>query len=96
MTNNISKYRPIDAQISEVVRKHQDNPEAILEVLTEIQEKRGNLEADTITDVGRSMHIPPASTYGVASFYSMLNLKEKVEHRIRVCDGPVCWLCGVE
>jgi NADH:ubiquinone oxidoreductase subunit F (NADH-binding) len=24
----------------------------------------------------------------------MLNLKEKAKNVIRVCDGPVCWLCG--
>jgi NADH:ubiquinone oxidoreductase subunit F (NADH-binding)/NADH:ubiquinone oxidoreductase subunit E len=94
MTNKIIKYRPVDPEISEVARKHQNNPEAILEMLTEIQEQRGNLEADAITDVGRSTQTPPANAYGVASFYSMLNLQEKAEHIIRVCDGPVCWLCG--
>jgi NADH:ubiquinone oxidoreductase subunit F (NADH-binding)/NADH:ubiquinone oxidoreductase subunit E len=94
MTNKIIKYRPIDPEISEVVRKHQDNPEAILEMLSELQEQRGNLEGDAITDIGRSTHTPPANTYGVASFYSMLNLEEKAEEFIRVCDGPVCWLCG--
>ncbi len=94
MTNKIIKYRPVDPEISDVVRKHQDNPEAILEMLSELQEQRGNLEGDAITDIGRSTHTPPANTYGIASFYSMLNLEEKAEDLIRVCDGPVCWLCG--
>ncbi len=93
MTNKIIKHRPIDAQISELVNKHQNNPEAILEMLSELQEVRGNLESDAITDIGRVTKTPPATAFGVASFYSMLNLNEKVENEVKVCDGPVCWLC---
>ena len=94
MTNKIIKHRPIDARISQLVSKHQNNPEAILEMLSELQEERGNLEADAITDIGRATKTPPAKAFGVASFYSMLNLKEKAENEVKVCDGPVCWLCG--
>jgi NADH:ubiquinone oxidoreductase subunit F (NADH-binding)/NADH:ubiquinone oxidoreductase subunit E len=94
MTNKIIKYRPVDPQIVEVAKTHQENPEAILEMLNDIQEQRGNLEGNAISDIGRSTNTPPANAYGVASFYSMLNLGEKVEHTISMCDGPVCWLCG--
>jgi NADH:ubiquinone oxidoreductase subunit F (NADH-binding)/NADH:ubiquinone oxidoreductase subunit E len=96
MTNKSIKHRPVETEISELAKKHQNSPEAILEMLSELQEQRGNLEADAITDVGRSIKIPPANAFGVASFYSMLNLEEKTENSIRVCDGPVCWLCGAD
>jgi len=94
MTNKMIKYQPIDPEITEQAKKHQNNPEVLLELLTELQERRGNLNPATITDIGRAIRTPPANAYGVASFYSMLNLKEKVENVIRMCDGPVCWLCG--
>ena len=94
MTKQTITYRPVDEKISELAGKHQTKPEAILEMLRELQEQRGFLEADAITDIARSTKIPPASAYGVASFYSMLNLKEKTENEIKVCDGPVCWLCA--
>jgi NADH:ubiquinone oxidoreductase subunit F (NADH-binding)/NADH:ubiquinone oxidoreductase subunit E len=93
MTHKSIKHRPVEAQISELAKKHQNSPEAILEMLRELQDQRGNLEADAITDIAHSAKIPPATVYGVASFYSMLNLKEKSENEISVCDGPVCWLC---
>jgi NADH:ubiquinone oxidoreductase subunit F (NADH-binding)/NADH:ubiquinone oxidoreductase subunit E len=95
MTNKIIKYQPIDPAITELAIKHQNNPEALLEILSELQEQKDKLEASAITDIGRSVGLPPANVYGMASFYSMLNLKEKAENVIRVCDGPVCWLCGV-
>ncbi len=96
MTNKIIKYRPVDPHVEKMAQQHQGNQEALLEVLSELQQQRQNLEQATITDVGRSLDIPPANAYGVASFYSMLNLGEKAENTIRVCDGPVCWLCGGE
>jgi NADH:ubiquinone oxidoreductase subunit F (NADH-binding)/NADH:ubiquinone oxidoreductase subunit E len=96
MTNKIIKYRPIDSQVSELAKKHHNNREALLEVLTDLQEQRQNLEPVMITDVGRAIDIPPANAFGVASFYSMLNLEKKAENILRVCDGPVCWLCGGE
>jgi NADH:ubiquinone oxidoreductase subunit F (NADH-binding)/NADH:ubiquinone oxidoreductase subunit E len=96
MTNKIIKYRPIDPLVSELTQKHQDNQEALVEVLTDLQERCQNLEPAMITDVGRAIDIPPANAFGVASFYSMLNLERKAENVLRVCDGPVCWLCGGE
>ncbi len=94
MTNKIIKYQPIDPEIIGLAMKHQNNPEALLEMLTELQEQQGNVKPVPITDIGRAIRIPPANVFGVASFYSMLNLKEEVENVVRICDGPVCWLCG--
>ncbi len=96
MTNKIIKYRPIDPEISRLAEGHQHDPEALLEMMTELQEKRNHLEGEAITDLGRASNIAPANAYGVASFYSMLNLGEETKGVVRVCDGPVCWLCGGE
>ncbi|OGO28862.1 MAG: hypothetical protein A2136_05915 [Chloroflexi bacterium RBG_16_54_11] len=94
MTNKIIKYRPAQPEIAELAARHAENPEAILEMLTELQEMRGVLEPIAITDVGNSVKVPPSTAYGVASFYSMLNLEGATANVIRVCDGPVCWLSG--
>jgi NADH:ubiquinone oxidoreductase subunit F (NADH-binding)/NADH:ubiquinone oxidoreductase subunit E len=94
MTNKLIKYKPIDPKINTLVEKHSKNPESLLEILNQLQADEGNIELQAITDVANSIKIPPANAFGVASFYSMLNLKDKKEHTIRVCDGPVCWLCG--
>jgi NADH-quinone oxidoreductase subunit F len=94
MTNKSIKYQPIPEEIADLVGKFVNAPEAIIEILTTLQAQRGNLEKSTIIDVGRAINIPPAYVYGVASFYSMLNLKDQAKNIIRVCDGPVCWLCG--
>jgi NADH:ubiquinone oxidoreductase subunit F (NADH-binding)/NADH:ubiquinone oxidoreductase subunit E len=94
MTNKSIRYQPIDPEITKLAGKFQNNPEALLEMLTDLQEQRDKLEAGAITDIGRTTRTPPANVFGIASFYSMLNLKEKADNVIRICDGPVCWLRG--
>jgi NADH:ubiquinone oxidoreductase subunit F (NADH-binding) len=51
-----------------------------------------------LDDVARLLELPAARVYGIASFYSMLEVTEanpsSAMSKIRVCDGPVCWLCG--
>jgi NADH:ubiquinone oxidoreductase subunit F (NADH-binding)/NADH:ubiquinone oxidoreductase subunit E len=94
MTNKKIKYQPIDPEIRQLAEAHHSDSQAILEVLSALQEQRDHLTPEAINDVARALETPPAKAYGVASFYSMLNLGEKSENVIRVCDGPVCWLCG--
>jgi len=94
MTHKHIKIQTIDPNIVDLAKKAEFNPEAILEIFGYLQEKRGILDRTSIQDVASAIKIPPARAYGVASFYSMLNLTEPVKNVIRVCDGPVCWLCG--
>lgn len=94
MTNKKIVHKPIDSEIASVVEHHGTNQEAVLEILSELQEKHNHLGRDMITDVARSLNLPPEKVYGMASFYSMLSLVPREENLIRVCDGPVCWLLG--
>ena len=94
MTHKHIKIQTIDPNIVDLAKKAEFNPEAILEIFGYLQEKRGILDRTSIQDVASAVKISPARAYGVASFYSMLNLTEPVKNVIRVCDGPVCWLCG--
>lgn len=94
MTNKKIVYKPIDPKIANTVTAHGANPETLLEILTEMRDQQGGLTSEIITDIGRALHIPSEMAHGVASFYSMLSLEHRSKNIIRVCDGPVCWLCG--
>jgi NADH:ubiquinone oxidoreductase subunit F (NADH-binding)/NADH:ubiquinone oxidoreductase subunit E len=96
MTNKKIKYKPINAEITALAERHKNNPEALLEIFTELQVQHGILSQSAITDVARALQISAEEAFGVASFYSMLPLTQRPGNIIRVCDGPVCWLCGAE
>ena len=94
MTNKRIIFRPIAPDISNRVEQHQGNPEAVLEILSDIQAQKDYLKKNDLIDTARSLNIPPNQVFGVASFYSMMSLAPRTKNLIRVCDGPVCWLCG--
>lgn len=96
MTNKNIVYRPVDPNVSTLVELHGNNQDAVLEILTDLQAQRGHLEPDAIIDVARSLHLPANKVFGLASFYSMMSLHPRSENLVRVCDGPVCWLCGAD
>lgn len=89
-------YKPIDPQIALLVDEYASSSEAVLEVLTDLQEQRGQLTPVAISDVARAFQIPAEKAYGIASFYSMLQISDQESGKkqvVRLCDGPVCWLC---
>jgi len=91
MTNKKIKYQPVPPEISELVAEHGSNPEALLEVLVDLETHPIGLSPATVTDAARALKVPPHKAYGMATFYSMLSFEERVKV-MRVCDGPVCWL----
>ena len=91
MTNKKIKYQPIPPEITKLVAEHDNDPEALLEVLVDLESHPAGLSPATVTDAARALNVPPHKAYGMATFYSMLALEER-ENILRVCDGPVCWL----
>ena len=91
MTNKKIKYQPVPLEITELVAKHGNDPESLLEVLVDLETLPAGLSPATVTDAARALKVPPHKAYGMATFYSMLSLEER-KNVLRVCDGPVCWL----
>jgi NADH:ubiquinone oxidoreductase subunit F (NADH-binding)/NADH:ubiquinone oxidoreductase subunit E len=98
MTNKIIKFKPVSPKIEALVRDHGGQPQDVLEMLFKLQTEHGLLTREMLDDVAYLLDLPAARVYGIASFYSMLEVAETAPSslmtRIRVCDGPVCWLCG--
>jgi NADH:ubiquinone oxidoreductase subunit F (NADH-binding)/NADH:ubiquinone oxidoreductase subunit E len=92
--SNKTNQPPPNPVILRLAERHANNPKALLEVLKEAQELEGYLGQETIKDVARALKVPAHHAYGVASFYSILALEPRKENVLRVCEGPVCWLCG--
>ncbi len=91
MTNRTIVYKPIQPEILDAAAEYENDPEAALELLRDIQARQGGLSRDRITDAARVLKLPPHHLYGLATFYSMLSLAER-KHVLRACDGPACWL----
>jgi NADH:ubiquinone oxidoreductase subunit E len=66
--------------------------ENLLVVLIEAQAKFGYLSPALMIELARSLDVPVNEVYGVASFYSFLNIKPLGRNVIRICRSVPCYL----
>ena len=71
---------------------HSEVSKNLLVVLKEAQAKFGYLSPALMTELARSLDVPVNEVYGVASFYSFLNIKPLGRNVIRICRSVPCYL----
>ncbi len=64
--------------------------ELLLPALHAIQQRFGWISRGALNYLSVQMGLPPAETYGVASFYSMFSFEESPQNLIHVCDDIAC------
>jgi NADH-quinone oxidoreductase subunit F len=65
---------------------------ALHAVMTEV----GYLSEGALNHVARTLAVPPADVYGVATFYAMFATEEQAPHVVHVCDDVACGPFGGE
>ncbi len=83
-----SRFKVIDR----VMKRHQFQQDALIEVLTAAQESFGYLREDVLTYVARRLQLPLSWVYGVATFYHFFSLAPKGRHHCIVCLGTACYV----
>src|ERR1051326_5946144 len=69
------------------MKRHQYQPDALIEVLHTAQELFGYLDNDLLLNVAHSLKLPPSRVYGVATFYHFFSLTPNGAHTCVVCMG---------
>jgi bidirectional [NiFe] hydrogenase diaphorase subunit len=76
------------------MKRHQYQPDALIEVLHTAQELFGYLENDLLLHIAHSLKLPLSRVYGVATFYHFFSLAPKGKHTCVVCMGTACYVKG--
>jgi bidirectional [NiFe] hydrogenase diaphorase subunit len=76
------------------MKRHQYQPDALIEVLHKAQELFGYLSTDLLIYIAHSLKLPPSRVYGVATFYHFFSLSPQGEHTCVVCLGTACYVKG--
>lgn len=76
------------------MKRHQYQPDALIEVLHKAQELFGFLAPDLLLYIANSLKVPPSRVYGVATFYHFFSLAPQGEHTCTVCLGTACYVRG--
>jgi len=82
--------------LEKVLKEHNYQESALLEILHRAQEIYGYLDKDLLMDIAGSLNIPPSHVYGVATFYSFFKLRKPGEHIVTSCLGTACYVKEVE
>ena len=67
---------------------------AVMAALRFVQDEKGWISNDDMTDVAAFLGMANMAVYEVATFYHMYNLKPMGQHTLTVCTNLSCTLCG--
>lgn len=76
--------------IDKIVEEYGAKPSALIMILQDIQKNYRYLPESAMQAVSKSMKLPMAQIYGVATFYRTFSLKPKGKNHICVCTGTAC------
>ena len=77
-------------KVCKILDKHERKSFKLIAILQEIQEMYTYLPEDVMAYVAEELDVPPASVYGVATFYAHFTLEPKGKYVIKICDGTAC------
>jgi NADH-quinone oxidoreductase subunit E len=83
-------------QIAAKAQHYPNNRALCVEALKIVQEHRGWVTDEGISDVAEVLQLTPAELEGVATFYNMIFRKPVGKHVILLCDSVSCWIMGYE
>jgi [NiFe] hydrogenase diaphorase moiety large subunit len=75
------------ADLDSILDRYARNPNALLQVLREVQELHGYIRPAAISHISVKLGIPRARIEGVAGFYSFLHLQPHGEYRVLFSDN---------
>jgi bidirectional [NiFe] hydrogenase diaphorase subunit len=82
--------------LEKVLKDHNYQQSALLEILHKAQDIYGYLDKDLLLDISDSLNLPPSHVYGVATFYSFFKLRKPGQHIVTGCLGTACYVKGVD
>jgi NADH-quinone oxidoreductase subunit F len=88
--------RAEDAHFALGGRAARDRSHLLITVLHAVQEQVGWISPGALDYVSQRLTVPPATAYGVASFYAMFRTTPSPGAVVHVCDDVACKVAGAE
>lgn len=77
-------------RIQAIIEEYGATESALIPILQKVQDEYRYLPQEILTFVATALDLPPATVYGVATFYAQFSLEPKGKYLIKVCDGTAC------
>ena len=90
----IDQVKPKTGLVVEICLKYGNKPEALLEILHDIQTKLGHVPENSLPIIAETLNLSRAEVYGVVTFYHDYHLKPQGKHTIKICRAEACQSAG--
>ena len=96
-----TKERDISEVVSAAIEKHGAKRDALIPILSEVNQAFGYIPGEAFREVRKQIHNPAEQMYvaesqlfTLASFYDMLSTKPRGRHVIKFCENAPCHVVG--
>jgi coenzyme F420-reducing hydrogenase delta subunit/NADH:ubiquinone oxidoreductase subunit E len=83
-----------DDKIDRIINKHQSKPNALVQVLLEIQHENHWLSLEVLDRISKKLDVPLSRIMQIVTFHKTFSLIPKARTEIHVCTGPSCYVRG--
>lgn len=90
MTVATNTQYDLQSKIEEIVAEYGAKSTALIMILQDVQKHYRYLPEEALRAVAKTMKLPLAQIYGVATFYRSFTLKPTGRNHICVCTGTAC------
>jgi NADH-quinone oxidoreductase subunit E len=94
MAIGVRTAQDVASVVQAAVERHGATVEALIPILTEVNQALGYLPAEALAEVSRGLRVPKSQLFSVASFYRMLSTKPRGRHVIQFCESAPCHVVG--
>ncbi len=85
---------PAAGPVAEICLGYANRPEALLEILHDVQEKVGHVPEQVLPVIANALNLSRAEVYGVVTFYHDYHMKPQGKHVIKICRAEACQSAG--
>lgn len=96
MSNELSTSDPRVKLLAARIKKENNKPDALIEILHAAQNSYGYLPMNVLGYIAKALHLPPSRIYATVTFYHFFSLKSRGEHTCLVCTGTACYVKGAQ
>ena len=94
MAAEVKNIPDMSTVVQMAIARHGTTQEALVPILTEVNQALGYLPVDALTEISRSLRLPGSQLFSVTSFYRLLSTKPRGQHVIQFCESAPCHVVG--
>jgi NADH-quinone oxidoreductase subunit E len=83
-----------EQQLDDILDSYKGKQGSLIPVLQKVQERVGYLPEEVVSEIAKSLRVPPSEIFGTLTFYAQFRTTPTGRNRVTVCRGTACHVRG--